>query len=495
MRRTLSSIVRSSRVLLLGSTLIATAGFAQQTTPGTAAPPSPAMSTIVGFVFDSTTKRPLADATVQMVTKDDITNGRSFSVVSDSSGYFLITDVPFGSYVITFFHQRLEDLAVSAPLRAVEARTGRTNIELGIPSVRRLIALHCGAQQASDSSGLLVGTVIKADRPEPVARAIVTAQWFELSFGATGMVRSTPRVEAIADDNGRFRMCGLPDDAAVSVWAASGRASTGAVSVDVKPSVVTTLELALDVADTVEATAASGPVRRGSAQVSGSILSPTGAPMPGARVALRGSDNETIADASGAFTLTELPSGTQSLEARAIGFVPVARTVTLSATRPLHYDIRFDSAARILETVEVHGKVLYDRSAEEFAKLKKRGFGYFIDRDMIDRRQPFNTTDLLRTAPGVSVYSGRGPGSGTNIQIRGSGNFQGTCQPGLVLDGMPLGNESTRDLDFLARPEDVAAIAVYRGPSEVPAEYQSSASCGLIQIWTRRGGTPRKAKK
>ena len=493
MRRTLFARLHSSAALLLASMLAATATLAQQSTPA-AQPPNPS-NTVTGVIFDSTTMRPLAEATVQMVTKDDITHGRSFTAESDSSGSFSITDVPEGSYVITFFHPRLDELGLSAPLHAVDARGARTSVTLAIPSRGRVIALHCGAMPASDSSGLLIGTVVQADRPTPIAGAVVTAQWFELSFGSTGLVRSTPTVRSVADATGRFRMCGLPDDANVSVWATSGKASTGEVSVEVKARSVTTLDLAIDIADTLASPTDTVASRRGSAQVSGMILSPAGGAMPGARVGLRGTDRETVADATGAFVLTELPSGTQSLEARAIGFVPVARTITLSATKPLRYDIRFDSAARILQTVEVRGKVLYDRSTEEFNKLKKRGFGYFVDRDMIERRQPFNTTDLLRTAPGVSVYSGSGPGSGTRIQIRGVGNFQG-CQPGLVIDGMPLGRESTGDLDFLARPEDIAGIAVYRGPSEVPVEYASEGSCGLIQVWTRRGGeSPSRKRK
>ena len=491
MHRSLSSTLRALGTSLPGSALIASAALAQQATP--AAPPPPT-SMIVGAIFDSTTMRPLADATVQMVAKDDIGHGNSFTTASDSSGHFRITDVPSGSYVITFFHQRLEELGLNAPLRSLEARTARTDIVLGIPSPRRVIGLHCGPRPAADSSGLLIGTVVQADQPVPVADATVTVQWFELSFGTSGLVRSTPTVRVTADANGRFRFCGLPDDASVSIWATSGRAATGAVSVEVKARAVATLDLALDVTDTVAVSADSGAPRRGSAQVSGMILSPAGDAMPGARVALRGTDHETVADATGAFALTGLPSGTQSLEARAIGFVPVARTVTLSATRPLRFDIRFDSAARILKTVEVRGKVLYDRSAEEFDKIKKSGFGYFIDRDMIDRRQPFNTSDLLRTAPGVSVYSGGRPGSGTQIQIRGAGNFQGACPPGLVIDGMLLGAEWTGDLDMLARPEDISGIAVYRGPAEVPVEYRSAGSCGLIQVWTRRGGTPRKGR-
>jgi len=49
---------------------------------------------------------------------------------------------------------------------------------------------------------------------------------------------------------------------------------------------------------------------------------------------------------------------------------------------------------------------------------------------------------------------------------------------------------SAGDIDAIVRPEDIAGLAVYRGPSEVPVEYASGSSCGVIQIWTRRGNTP-----
>ena len=492
MQHAARSTLRSLGALALGSALIASIGSAQQTAPAT--PPTPVTSTIVGFIFDSTTMRPLVDATIQVVTKDDIAHGHSFTVGSDSSGYFRIPDVSAGSYVITFFHPRLEEVGLSAPLRGLEVRGARTDIELAIPSTRRVIALHCGARDAADSSGLLIGTVVRADAPDPVAGATVTARWFQLTFSTRGLVRSMPKVQVITDANGRFSICGLPGDATLMVWATLGRATTGEVGVDVQPRVVSTLELALDVGDTVPVAADSAPARRGSAQVSGLILSPAGGAMPGSRVGVRGTGNETVADATGAFTLSGLPSGSQTLEARAIGFVPVARNITLSATRPLRFDIRFDSAARILKTVEVRGRVIYDRATEEFDKLKKSGFGYFIDADMIEKRQPFRTSDLLRNAPGVRVTSGGGPGSSSSIQIRGAGNFQGVCQPGIVIDGMLLSSDAG-DIDALAQPQDISGIAVYRGAAEVPVEYRSNGSCGLIQIWTRRGNTPRGRAK
>jgi len=481
----------------LGSFVLATAiatgsAYAQQ--PGAAAAPAPANGIIVGYIFDSTVTRPLAEANVQVVTKEDPTHGVSFSTNTDSSGFFRINNVPPGVYLVTFFHTRLDELGLNGPMKTVTVAGPRTDVELGIPTTAHVIAMHCGARAALDSSGLLLGTVVTADNPDPVAGASVTAQWFEITFSARGMVRSTPTVRATTDAGGRFRMCGLPGDATLNVWAGLGKAVTGAVNVEVKPGRVATVQLSLDVSDTVMTATASGPVRRGTARVSGLVRTPSGSVLPGARVALRGTDLETVADATGAYTLTNLPGGTQTLEARAIGFVPIARSVTLSPKRPARFDIRFDSAARILQNVQVTGERVYDRATQEFMDAKKRGFGYFIDRETIENRQPFQTSDLLRTAPGVTVYSSGAPGSQANISIRGGGGFSGSCQPSIVIDGLQLTGDAG-DIDALARPEDIAGMAVYRGPSEIPVQYSTGSSCGLIQIWTRRGNTPRgKAK-
>jgi Carboxypeptidase regulatory-like domain/TonB-dependent Receptor Plug Domain len=477
-------------MLCLAVALAGGSALAQQPTP----PPAPQNGIVVGYIFDSTMTRPLAEANIQIASKADVSHGKSFSVLSDSSGFFRVTDVPPGDYLITYFHPRLEELGLNGPMKTFRVAGARTDVELGIPTTQHVIALHCGVRASLDSSGLLLGSVVKADNGEPAGGASVTAQWFEVSFSTRGMVRSTPTVRATTDENGRFSMCGLPGDATLNVWAGLGKAVTGSVNVDVKPHRVATIQLSLDVADTVLTATTSGPVRRGTARVNGVVRSPSGAVLPGARVALRGTDVETVADANGAYALTNLPGGTQTLEARAIGFVPIARSVTLSSKRPLRFDVRFDSAARILQTVEVKGERVYDSATQEFNDAKKRGFGYFIDRETIENRQPFQTSDLLRTAPGVMVTTSGMPGSEANIQIRGVTSLSGSCKPTIVLDGLELPG-GAGDIDMLARPEDIAGMAVYRGPSETPVQYSSSSSCGVIQIWTRRGNTPRgKAK-
>jgi outer membrane cobalamin receptor len=87
----------------------------------------------------------------------------------------------------------------------------------------------------------------------------------------------------------------------------------------------------------------------------------------------------------------------------------------------------------------------------------------------------------------VSIYQSGMPGSQTEIQMRGQTSISGSCPPLLVIDGMRLEGASG-DIDTITRPEDIMGMAVYRGPSETPVEYQGGNSCGAIVVWTKRGG-------
>jgi hypothetical protein len=476
----------ASVIVLAASGLLAPVAVSQQT-----APASPTKVIVGGSIFDSTITRPLEGATVQLASRVDVTHGPSFSTITDASGFFRFDSVPPGEYVITFFHARLDAMGLVGPLRpvSVAAGTKRVEVELGIPGARRIYAMQCGPKAPNDSSGMILGTLQSADGGAPVANAAVTAQWFELTFGSKGLVQSTPTVRAKTSAEGRFVICRIPWDAKVGVWATAGKATTGTVNVELTPFGLAAADLLVDLSDTVRSDTMT--TRRGTARVAGVVRGPNGQALSGARIGLRGTTSETVADERGTFQLAALPAGTQTLEARAIGYLPIVATVNLYPNRSVTKDLRFEAAAKVLETVDVRAQTLYSRTEQEFLDAKKRG-GYFIDADQIERRQPFRTSDLLRTAPGVQVYQGGQVGSQTQIQIRGETSLNGPCPPLLVVDGMRF-EGSSGDIDMITRPEDILGMAVYRGPSETPVEYQGGSSCGAIVIWTKRGG-PRMPK-
>ncbi len=67
----------------------------------------------------------------------------------------------------------------------------------------------------------------------------------------------------------------------------------------------------------------------------------------------------------------------------------------------------------------------------------------------------------------------------------------GCVNANIYVDGMRVvrDNQAFREsIDNFVSPSEIAAMEVYRGPSEVPAEFGGSVGgCGAIVIWTRGG--------
>lgn len=438
-----------------------------------------AQSSVSGTVYDSTAMHPLGGAVVQLVTRSNPAGGPSFATLSDSSGRFRIAAVPAGDYAATFYHARLDELSLAASVDAVHVEEGGAEVALAVPSARVVGALHCGRARTGDSSAVIVGRLTSADAGgSPVGDATVHAQWFELRFGDR-LSRSTPTIVTKTDDRGWFVLCGLPGDASVDLWATRQRATTGTIRVDLAPSALLAEALAIDVGERESGDSASGALQ-------GVVRDAAGRPLRGARVGLRGSEATTIADERGHYALRELPVGTQSVEARAIGFVPVDEPVTLVAGRTTTLDLDFDSTTVVLRSVEVTGRVVYDRAIREFEAARTRGMGHFIDRAAIDMRKPVDPSDLLRGVGGVQVDASGG--ADRVITVNGP---HGRCTPLLIVDGARWPHW-TNEIDRVVRPEEIAGMAVYTG-IETPFTYRvSGGDCGAIVIWTRRGGKIRQ---
>ena len=432
-----------------------------------------AQSSVSGTVYDSTSMRPLSGAVVQLVTRSNPAGGPSFAALSDSSGRFRIAGVPAGEYAATFYHARLDELSLAASVDAVHVDETGAEVALVVPSARVIGAMHCGAARAADSSAVIVGRLTSADAGgSPVGDATVHAQWFELRFGDR-LSRSTPTIVTKTDDRGWFVLCGLPGDASVDLWATREGATTGTVRVDLAPAALVAEALAIDVGESGRGESARGALQ-------GVVRDAAHHPLRGARVGLRGSEATTITDEQGHYALRALPVGTQSVEARAIGFVPVDEPVTLVAGRTTTLDFDFDSTTVVLRSVEVTGRVVYDRAIREFEAARARGVGRFIDRATIDMRDPVDPSDLLRSVGGVQVDASGG--ADRVITVNGP---HGRCTPLLVVDGARWPHW-TNEIDRVVRPDEIAGMAIYTG-IETPMSYRATGGdCGAIVIWTRR---------
>ncbi|MFA9440021.1 TonB-dependent vitamin B12 receptor [Uliginosibacterium sp. sgz301328] len=108
-----------------------------------------------------------------------------------------------------------------------------------------------------------------------------------------------------------------------------------------------------------------------------------------------------------------------------------------------------------------------------------------ITREDIERQQAVSVPDALRGVPGVTLSNTGGRGKATSVFLRGT-NSDHTL---VLIDGMKIGSATTGAAALQDLPiELIDRIEVVRGPRA--SLYGSEAIGGVIQIFTRKGGTP-----
>ena len=93
----------------------------------------------------------------------------------------------------------------------------------------------------------------------------------------------------------------------------------------------------------------------------------------------------------------------------------------------------------------------------------------------------FKVSDVLRVAPGVRVIE---EGAGALVV---SSRTPGRCPLAVFVDGTYT---TIRNVDVELSLEDIAAVEVYRGPTDIPAGYHAPGydrTCGALLVWTRMG--------
>ena len=128
--------------------------------------------------------------------------------------------------------------------------------------------------------------------------------------------------------------------------------------------------------------------------------------------------------------------------------------------------------------------------AGDIARRRLVGTGLQFTRDQLAESQANTVADFLRRIPGVDV------GATSGVQMRRSAGPALTspslaCHVGWFLDGMRVdrpGAQSMAEGLSSIRIDELDAIEVFRGVSEMPAEFaQPDLRCGAIALWSRRG--------
>jgi hypothetical protein len=443
----------------------------------------------------------LAGAVVQLLRADDPAAPAAHTTRTDSSGRFAIAGVRAGRYLAGFLHPLLDSLDIELPPRPLEvgATSGTVRLPLAVPSAVTIAAALCGPNARSDSTGTVFGRLYDAETLLPVADGSVSVRWMEFTIGPTGVRQRRPEVRAPVGEGGRFVFCNVPGESVVGLRAARGTDTTGTVELPLAARGAARRDLFVGHAaastahvDTVtlgDSTRATlrRTVRRGTAQLGGTVRNKDGRPIKGARLRVADSGVEATTDDAGRFVISDAPGGTQRLEVRAIGYYPEERAIDLVAGRPTSVHVTLATLRSVLDTVRVAASRVYSADSHGFEQRRKaRASGYFFDQSDVNRLRPPNVTRLLTRVQGVTLAS---DAFDSAILMRDffTGDF---CQPAVFIDGLRITQLTARDIDMWVRPEELAGMEVYTRSEQAPAEFTTAEGCGALVLWTRRPTRP-----
>jgi len=250
------------------------------------------------------------------------------------------------------------------------------------------------------------------------------------------------------------------------------------------------LALLCAVASTTAAQGSSSAPRP--ARVTGRVADAVGTAIVKAEVRVTNSRAHTETGDDGRFDLAGLPAGPVEVVVRRLGFAPAKIALDLGDGELRDIRVLLAPVAMTLDSVAVTAEPAptVEKAFQGFEMRKSRGFGTFITREEIEKKNPRATTDLFRSVSGVKLL--RENGSPTVVSSR-LGNLS-YCPVRYFVDGAsyPLYGQS---IDVMVQVVDIGAIEVYPGGASVPPQFGGrEAACGVIAIWTRQGIKKEKEK-
>lgn len=221
--------------------------------------------------------------------------------------------------------------------------------------------------------------------------------------------------------------------------------------------------------------------------VTGTVRDPDGRPVVGAEVFLGTATTPATTNAGGVYRITAPRGGAYWVAVRRIGYSPSRRSVTLRSHESHTLDLVMDPLPLHLPEIVVEEQSGFrHRRLADFWRRSRSGWGRFVTRDVIDRQNPLQLSQVVRrflpfAALGDFDHDSFDPyGDRTSFYFRGARR----CAPAISYNGT-FPSEGWRVNDFPVHA--VEALEIYRpGQSEIPFEFQMSrraVACGLVVVW------------
>ena len=211
-------------------------------------------------------------------------------------------------------------------------------------------------------------------------------------------------------------------------------------------------------------------------QITGTVLDPTGATVPGAQITVTETGNRSTrtsaSTGTGNYVIPNLPPGNYELSATAQGFETFKRKFTLTVGGRVGVDIHLTvgSANTIVEVSENAAQVNVETQTLSQNISEKE----VLQLPTLTR----NPYDLVLTAGNVSDADPSGRGAGVAI------NGMRATSTNLLLDGVPNNNEFAGDVGIRVPLDSVQEFSILT--SDFTAEY-GRAGGGIINVATKNG--------
>ena len=203
--------------------------------------------------------------------------------------------------------------------------------------------------------------------------------------------------------------------------------------------------------------------------VTGTVSDPSGEPLPGVAVVVKGSARGVLTDNAGAFSLS-IPDAETVLQITLLGYSAEEVTVAPGQNR-IAVTLRED-ALFLNETVVVGYGVA--------KKVNLTGAISTVDTKSLENRSSHSLSHMLQgSVPGLNISTATGhPGSSASLNIRGYTSING-AEPLVLIDGAvgDLGRVNADDVASISVIKDAAAAAVYG----------ARAAFGVILVTTKSG--------
>lgn len=471
--------------------------------------------TLEGVVVDSLGLEAVQGATVELMGTGETTE-------TDSTGTYFFSELPPGSYRVTFTHPKLDDFGYRPEPSTVDVARGEvTSARLRMPSRKALLAALCEAelgQERPRGTGVLVGRILEEGTGLPLAGAVVRIGWADHDFSATSDneptgERSAAGVEygwnwrlstdslgldAVANEEGHYRACVVPELTHLTLtpsWGPfNGAPDTTRIPED-------TLVLVRDLSLRLQ----------GFATVEGSVVeSPGGIPVEGVEVRLEVEADSVrvwtaLTGKDGRFLMEDVPAGTHLLEAAHPAYTVSGDSVRLRPGERVDLRVRLPRidrrVRRLVPTMRLPGLTVEVRRREalEWTPTWRSNSVEGAEMEELRRRAADMRALFRRAMPRVQVVE-LPSRSGMAFDLcvrstraRGPVSRPATClKPMVLVDGAvyyrpgpgPDPSGVFREL-FRMKAEDIERVR-YLTPAEGNFRYGIPGGSGVIVIETRR---------